>query len=180
MDSSIFTSQFQWVIYQLMFKLLERSADSAGNTSATLSKTDQTKIGNAVSTGKFEDLIQQAAARYDVDPNLVKSVIKAESNFNPNAVSPAGAQGLMQLMPGTAAGLGVSNPLDPKQNIDGGVKLLHRLLTRYDNNVSLALAAYNAGPGAVNRYGGIPPYRETQIYVQRVLGYMKSKYDRSG
>jgi len=151
MDSSIFTGQFQMVIYQLIIKML-------GSTT----------------TGKFEKLIQEAAARYNIDPNLIRAVIKAESNFNPKAVSRAGAQGLMQLMPGTARGLGVTDPFDPAQNINGGARLLSRLLRNYDHNISLALAAYNAGPGAVNRYGGIPPYRETQIYVRRVLGYLES------
>ncbi|MBM4423061.1 MAG: lytic transglycosylase domain-containing protein [Chloroflexi bacterium] len=117
----------------------------------------------------FDSLIAQASQRYRLDPALVKAVVHAESNFNSGAVSKAGARGLMQLMPGTAAGLGVSNSFDPTQNVEGGAKLLRQLLDRYDQNVSLALAAYNAGPGAVDKYNGIPPYAETQRYVPRIL-----------
>ncbi len=121
----------------------------------------------------FDDLIQEAAARYRVDPDLVKAVVKAESNFDPTAVSHAGAKGLMQLMDTTAAALGVENVFDPAQNIDAGVRYLAQQLERF-GDVRLALAAYNAGPGAVNRYGGIPPYAETQTYVRRVLDFYAS------
>ncbi len=115
--------------------------------------------------------IQAAAARHGIDPALLTGLIRAESNFDPNATSPAGAQGLTQLMPATAAGLGVTNPLDPAQAIEGGAKYLRQQLDRFGGDASKALAAYNAGPGAVERFGGIPPYEETQNYVRRVLGY---------
>jgi soluble lytic murein transglycosylase-like protein len=117
----------------------------------------------------YQEIINQAAERYQLDPALIAGVIETESSFNARAVSPAGAKGLMQLMDQTARGLGVRNSLDPADNVFGGAKLLRQLLDRYHGNVSLALAAYNAGPGAVDRYGGVPPYPETQRYVPRVL-----------
>ena len=181
MNTSIITGQVQSVMQQLMMKLIERllkKLEDNGQTQLTgstqsASVTASSSSGTPVS-GDFSSLINQAAQKYGVDAALIKSVIKAESNFNPNAVSSAGAQGLMQLMPGTARGLGVTNSLDPAQNIEGGAKFLSQLLNRYDGNVRLAVAAYNAGPGAVDKYGGVPPYQETQTYVNRVLGYYQS------
>ncbi len=117
----------------------------------------------------FDPIIDEHAAAAGVDADLVRAVIQVESAFNPLARSPKGAMGLMQLMPATASELGVVNPFDPAQNIGGGVRYLKRLLARYDDKVELALAAYNAGPGAVDRYGQqVPPYRETRDYVKKI------------
>jgi len=119
---------------------------------------------------EFDAIIEKACSRHSVDPALVKGLIKAESAFNANAVSAAGAKGLMQLMDATAKELGVTDVFDPEQNIEAGVRYLSNLLAKY-KDVTLALAAYNAGPGAVDRWGGIPPLAETQAYVPRVLAY---------
>ena len=119
---------------------------------------------------QLEALVRKYAQIYGVDPILVRAVMRHESGFNPTAVSPKGAQGLMQLMPGTAALMGVKNPLDPEQNIAGGVGYLRNCLDRFQHNVPLAVAAYNAGPEAVARCGAIPPYQETQVFVNNVMG----------
>jgi hypothetical protein len=126
----------------------------------------------SVDISKYDHLITKASQKYDVESALIKAVIKAESNFNHMAVSPKGARGLMQLMPATASSLQVRDSFHPENNIEGGVRYLKYLLKYFNGNLSLALAAYNAGENAVIRYGGIPPYRETQTYVQKVLSYL--------
>ncbi|MCX5916766.1 MAG: lytic transglycosylase domain-containing protein [Deltaproteobacteria bacterium] len=126
---------------------------------------------------KYDPEIWKASQKYSVDYNLVKAVIKAESNFNPKAVSRAGARGLMQLRPQTANRLQVNDSFHPEENIDGGVRYLRYLMNLYNDNLQLALAAYNAGEKAVFKYRGIPPYQETQTYVQRVLRYYQ-EYSR--
>lgn len=129
--------------------------------------------------GKIEEMIREVSARYRVDPALVRAVIETESNYNSTAISRRGALGLMQLVPQTAHQMGVSNALDPKQNLDGGVRYLHSLLERYNGDLDKALAAYNAGPGAVDRAGGVPRIRETREYVQKVTdSYYRPGSDR--
>ena len=118
----------------------------------------------------FGGVIDAAAKRNELDPALLTAVIQRESDFDPRAISRAGAQGLMQLMPGTAKELGVTDPFDPRQNVEGGAAYLRGLIDRYHGRLDLALAAYNAGAGAVDRYGGVPPYPETQDYVRGILG----------
>jgi soluble lytic murein transglycosylase-like protein len=124
-----------------------------------------------IDSGAFDPIIADVAARYRVDRSLVKAVIRTESGFQPQAISPKGARGLMQLMPTTASMHGVRNIHEPSENIEGGVQHLRMLLDRYKENVVLALAAYNAGEGAVDQHGGIPPFQETRDYVWRVLQF---------
>ena len=137
------------------------------------SASPQKEIGTNVRL-VIERSICNAARKYDLPTSLIRGVIKAESNFQVNAVSAAGAQGLMQLMPGTAKELGVDKPFDIEQNIDGGARYLKKMLDSFDGDIKVALAAYNAGPGAVAKYGGqIPPYTETERYIDRVLRFSK-------
>ncbi|MGZ6209134.1 MAG: transglycosylase SLT domain-containing protein [Syntrophales bacterium] len=128
------------------------------------------KLGDNMS--QYDDLIIKASEKHKIEPALIKAIIKAESNFNHRAVSPKGARGLMQLMPATASSLQVQDSFHPENNIEGGVRYLRYLLNYFNGNLPLALAAYNAGENAVIRHRGVPPYRETQVYVQRVLSYL--------
>jgi soluble lytic murein transglycosylase-like protein len=126
----------------------------------------------------YDDIIADAAAEYDLDPSLIRAVMRAESAFNPRVVSPAGAQGLMQLMPALAEEMGVADPFDPRQNIMGGAKYLRWLLDHNRGNMPLTLAGYNAGPTIVAKYRKVPPFRETQNYVKKITGFIKdAKHD---
>ena len=147
------------------------SAPASGTSFATALQAATT---SAAGGGSYDGLIEQAATRNRIDPAVLHGLIQQESGFDPSAQSSAGAMGLTQLMPGTASSLGVANPLDPAESIEGGARYLAEQLSRFGGNTADALAAYNAGPGAVEQYGGVPPYAETQSYVQKVLGYAES------
>ena len=136
----------------------------------------KSKIDLKAQKTDIDELIATFSEKYDIDSDFIKAIIKQESGFNTKATSKKGAMGLMQLMPKTAESLGVIDAYNPSENIEGGVKYLKGLLDKYDNNKELALAAYNAGPGAVKKYGGIPPYKETQNYINAIMGtYNKVK-----
>ncbi|HEX4642723.1 MAG TPA: lytic transglycosylase domain-containing protein [Candidatus Acidoferrales bacterium] len=149
------------------------------SSQASFAESSEMSTAERANREKIEQMIREVSARYRVDPALVRAVMQTESNWKSSAVSRKGALGLMQLEPGTAQALGVNNAFDPKQNLDGGVRYLHTLLERYNGDLDRALAAYNAGPGAVDRAGGIPHYRETREYVQKVTdSYFRPGSDR--
>jgi soluble lytic murein transglycosylase-like protein len=155
---------------QVLARLGDGSGGAAsGAASAPAGALPGTPAVSRQVPAEYSGIVAEASRRHGVDPALIAAVIETESGFNPRAGSPAGAKGLMQLMDATARGLGVSDSFDPHQNVMGGTKFLRQLLDKYKGDVKLALAAYNAGPGAVDRHGGIPPYAETQRYVPKVL-----------
>jgi soluble lytic murein transglycosylase-like protein len=147
----------------------EEAPELPPSPASPFTKNAKAPAGAYLPSADLNAVINEASGRYRLDPDLVNSVIKAESGFNTHAVSPKGAQGLMQLMPGTASQLGVPNAFDPQSNVEGGTRYLRELLERYNFDVVKALAAYNAGPQRVERFGGVPPYRETRAYVARIV-----------
>lgn len=154
--------------------VLEEEINAADNTDETsmVTYTNPEDLVCVDAPSSLETYFQEASDTYGVPVALIKAVAKAESNFNSQAVSGAGAQGIMQLMPATAQGLGVSNAFDAKENIMGGTKYLAQMLTKYNGSVKLALAAYNAGSGNVDKYEGVPPFSETQNYIKKIFGYL--------
>lgn len=153
--------------YQLLYKEYEKGRFSI--PSKGIGKALSSKVSNGDRVPFLRDHIEEASQQYGVDPKLIQAVIHVESNFDPQAISPKGAQGLMQLMPQTARELQVSDPFSPRDNIAGGARYLRYLLDLFNQDLSLTLAAYNAGPEKVNLYHGVPPYLETRTYVQKVL-----------
>ncbi len=145
---------------------LRRAIQEVNDATRVWDKTDNSSITNKA---QIMGMINKISQIHGVDEKLVQAVIKQESGFNPNATSRTGAMGLMQLMPSTAKSLGVNDPYNATQNVDGGVRYLKSMLNKYNGNIILALAAYNAGPGAVDKYDGVPPYKETQNYVKNIL-----------
>jgi len=168
-DESKVRERFETVLQEVLDDPYERDSGSS-NVNIVVPASVSARMA------MWEDKLQELCEKYGVDPHLARAVMRMESGGNPNAISRAGAIGLMQLMPGTARGLGV-DPKDPHKNLEGGIKYLARLTDKYDGNLTLALAAYNAGSGRVDSYGGVPPFPETQRYVKNVLA-LYQKYSR--
>ena len=159
---------------QALNSVAAKQSTSSNSAEKTSGENFSTYLDSAqTKTTTLDAIFAKAAEKYNVDVNLLKAIAKAESNFHNSSTSHAGAQGIMQLMPATAEYLGVDDPYDPEQNIMGGAKYISRLLKQYDGNTTLALAAYNAGSGNVKKYGGVPPFEETQNYVKKVTQYYK-------
>lgn len=180
-EQSPIESDFKAILDKKMSENVEQVLDSAPideELGLDLKEAIQlkSKIDLKAQSANVDELIETFSNKYGVDGDFIKAIIKQESGFNPNATSKKGAMGLMQLMPATAKGLGVKDAYNPSENIEGGVKLISNLLKTYNNNSELALAAYNAGPNAVKKYGGVPPYKETQNYVKNIMAtYNKVK-----
>lgn len=153
--------------FEAVKKLPQLGELTSLNKTSEINKKDKTNL--FADKAQLKEMITKTAQKYGVDPKLIHAVVKQESAFNPKATSHCGAMGLMQLMPATAKGLGVKDAYNPVQNVDGGVRYLKSMLDKYNGNVILALAAYNAGPGAVDKYDDVPPYKETQNYVKNIL-----------
>lgn len=151
------------------FRAENKKTVSSVDAGEAVSATEPISVSKNPSRVQLLNMISKISKKYGVDEKLVQAVIRQESGFNPKAVSHCGAQGLMQLMPATAKGLGVKDSMNPVQNVEGGVKHLKGLMARYNGNLILALAAYNAGGGNVDKYGGVPPFKETQNYVKSIL-----------
>ncbi len=159
----------------------ERLVNSMSEDQKFRPTTGPSRLGDTrPDPSQFDGIIREASQKWNVDESLIRAVIKQESGFDPKATSWCGAQGMMQLMPETASGLGVKDAYDPQQNIMGGARYLRSLLDRFDGNISKALAGYNAGPGAVEKHGGIPPYEETQHYVANVLEFYRRYKENPG